>query len=710
MANDPNLPQPLSYEQINTDLNSSYAAKLGINDMQVGSLVTGFFEVVALYTARASGDIFQILRDYSIDRATGDTLKRIAAENNVIPAVARVATGFVTVVDSSFTKISTKVYAGAPSPNIGSMSILVSDASTFPSTGSLYIGRGTSNIEGPIPYISTLAVGGHWQISLSSPTTKFHNVGESVILSQGGVRSIAINSVAVSPASGDTTDINFSVTSSAVILDGETTVTGVPVTAQNPGISGNVPIGGIKFFAAPPFSGATVSNPLPFTNGAESETDPQLRVRIKRAKASTGLATASVVQGSVIDATSPDESGSIVSSSIVNSAAFANLFIDNGYGYEEKTVGVGIESIVDNALGGEQFFQLATGGSQTQVAKAFLISTNSAPFDVVGGDTLSITVGEITYEHTFANSDFRSPGGATAYEMATSINADTTLGFQATTSGGGTFLVLSAIAETNDSLKTEVPVTAGRNVADQLGLTTSTIETLRLYKNDIPLSKDGNAALIFTQDQTNWSASITNGDTLIISVDKTAPITFVINDSDFVDTGLYSNVSSTNSLESWIEVFNNKLTGLTASLVGTQIQLESNLGNNNRASISIDPTSTLVTKGMFASIIGLSALGAASDYSFFRGTAQFELVTPLVAGDRLSAGTLNTEARVKSSLISGGSITLSDPAHIWVLIDQPGVIVNTGVISSSGITVTKPTTNTIRYTSNNANAFSNVLM
>ena len=707
---DPNLPQPASYEQINSDLISSYASKLGINDVQVGSLVTGFFEVVALFTARASGDIFQILRDFSIDRATGDTLKRIAAENNVKPLVAKVSTGTVTVVDSSFVKISTKVYAGAPSPNIGSMSILVSDASAFPGTGSIYIGRGTSNIEGPIPYTSTVAVGGHWQINLSSPTTKFHNVGESVILSQGGVRSVPINSVATSPASGDTTDINFSVTSSAVILDGETTVTGVPVTAQNPGISGNVPIGAIKYFATPPFSGATVSNPLPFTNGADSETDPQLRVRIKRAKASTGLATASVVKGAVIGATSPDESGSIVSSSIINSAAFANLFIDNGYGYEEKSVGVGIESIVDNALGGEQFFQLATGGSQTQVAKAFLISTNASPFDVVGGDTLSITVGEVTYEHTFANSDFRSPGGATAYEMATSINADTTLGFQATTSGGGTFLVLSAIAESNDSLKTEIPVTAGRNVADQLGLTTSTIETLRLYKNDIPLSKDGKAALVFTQNQTDWSASISNGDTLIISVDKTAPITFVINDSDFVETGFYSNVSATNSLESWIEVFNNKLTGLTASLVGTQIQIESNLGNNNRASISIDPTSTLVTKGMFASVLGLSSIGAASDYSFFRGTAQFELVTPLVAGDRLSAGTINTEARIKSALISGGSITLSSPAHIWVLIDQPGTIINTGVIASSGITISLPTTNTIRYTSNNANAFSNVLV
>lgn len=41
---DPNLPQPESYEQINSDLISSYASKLGINDTQVGSLVTGFLK------------------------------------------------------------------------------------------------------------------------------------------------------------------------------------------------------------------------------------------------------------------------------------------------------------------------------------------------------------------------------------------------------------------------------------------------------------------------------------------------------------------------------------------------------------------------------------------------------------------------------------------------------------------------------------------
>src|SRR5277367_634289 len=126
-----NLPNPESYEQILSDMLSAYAAKIGINDFNVGSAVLSFFEVVALSTARASGDLFQILRDFSVDRATGDALQRLATENGVTPIVASPATGNVNIIDDSFVKISTQVYAGVQPPNIGSTTIYVSDASDF---------------------------------------------------------------------------------------------------------------------------------------------------------------------------------------------------------------------------------------------------------------------------------------------------------------------------------------------------------------------------------------------------------------------------------------------------------------------------------------------------------------------------------------------------------------------------------------------------
>ena len=701
-------PTPKSQEALLGDMLSTYATKIGINDYNVGSLVTAFFETVALTTARSSGGIFEMLRDFSVDRATGDALKRFAIDNKVSPVTAKPAAGSVTVIDTSFTKKSTKVYAGASSPNIGSTQIKVSDASLFTASGSIYIGRGTPNIEGPIPYSSITPSGSFFIINLSTPTTKFHNIGESVILAQGGNRPIPIGSIVLSPSVGSSSDIQFSVSASSVILDGETQVDSVQVAALIPGIIGNIPRGAIKQFASAPFSGASVTNPLPFVTGKDSETDDQLRVRIKRAIASKGLGTAFAVKSSVIGATPSDEQATIISSDIVSSSLGSILFIDNGKGYEPINTGVGIEAIVDSALGGEQFFQLATGGRQTSVTKAFLISTLSAPFDIIDGDTLALIVGETTYQHVFAASDFRSPGGATAYEITASVNANTTLGFEATTSGGGKFVVFRAKAESNDNIKISTPTTSGRDAAIQLGLPENEIQTLRLYKNKIPLNKDGKTASIFTQEQSLWSPSIASGDTLILSIDGTSPITFTITDADFIATGLYTSLSPTNSLDSWAIVLNNKLTGLTASVVGQRLRITSNLGTSSRASIVIDGSSTLVTKGMFSSLTGLSSQGKTSDFILDRNTAQIELAIPLVVNDKLEAGTIQTEARIQSAEISGGSVTFSADAHIWLLVDNVGTIITTGVAGNTILDVSKPSTNIVRYSSTIPNAFDNV--
>ena len=173
------------------------------------------------------------------------------------------------------------------------------------------------------------------------------------------------------------------------------------------------------------------------------------------------------------------------------------------------------------------------------------------------------------------------------------------------------YVVIRAIAETNDSIQVTVPtVQTGRNAAIQMGFPSNLIETLRLYKNNVPLNKDGTTASVLSQAQQLWSNTIANGDTLGISVDGTQEITYTILNSDFLATALYTSVASTNSLESWVQVFNTKFTGITASIVGQQIELTSNLGAANRAQVVIDPTSTLVTKGMFSSSIGLSSQGA----------------------------------------------------------------------------------------------------
>jgi len=529
---------------------------------------------------------------------------------------------------------------------------------------------------------------------------------------------------------------------------------------------------------------------LPFTTGTDADTDDQLRTRIKNFLAATGLGTATVIKSSLLGATPSDQNATIISDSLVlNNDSTVTVYVDNGNGYEEISNGVGLESIVDSALGGEYLFQLQTGGRQAPVAKPFLQSINSAPFDLIGGDTLAVVVGNTTYQHVFQTTDFVSPGNATAFEVTASINADPLIGFEALTSDNATYVDIRPKTELSNTIHTAIPTTTGRDAALLLDFPASTSETLRLYKNNILLS-EGEFASIFSNPQSLWLNTIANGDTLIVEVDGTGPAIYTFYNADFIATGLYNTVSSLNSLASWAQVLTNKLAGITATVSGADIELTSNLGESNTAKVTLLPsltvpvvttsgtitvgtnqitgipsttgiaigqtitdsqdgipfgttvigvtattvtmsnnalitaptiplpietiifsnvfTSSLITKGMFNSL-DLSATGKVADFTLDRNTAQIELAVPLVKGDVLSAGSALTEAFIDSTVFPiSSSVVLTAPAHLWISIDTAGKIIPTGVTSNSLLTVTAPLTNIIRYTSNTANAFSNV--
>lgn len=701
-------PQPKSYEQLLSEGLNAYMSKIGVNDMYTGSAVTSFFEAVAQQVYLANASNFSILRDFNLDRSSGEALRRIAQEERVNPLPARVTTGRVTIKDSSFVKRSTKVYAGATAPNAGSSVIKVSDASDFPATGSVYIGRGTNNIEGPLAYSSITPVGGFFELNLVSPTTKFHNISESVILAQGGNRFVAAGTAVVAPASGGAEDVNFTITQAVTILDGENEIKNVPVAAQEPGSKGNVPRAGIKRFISPPFIGATVTNEIQFTTGRDEESDAELKARVKRARLSKGLGTSTAVRNSVLGQQAPDEAATIVSAQIFSSADETTLFIDNGEGYEEKTEGVGVEFIVDNALGGETNFQLATGGQQSSIAKAFLESNVNAPFDIRGGDRLALSVGGVVTEHVFANEDFRSPGFATAYEVVASVNANPNISFSGRTADNARKVAFFAKTEEREFIEKANP-TQGRSVADLMGLPINEVETLRIYKNGKLLSKNGRTAVLETQNQQAWANNIATGDTLVLAVDKTQAITYTFTDADFIAEGNFVTVNKNNTLESWANVINAKITGITALVAGTKLQITSNLGTNSRASLEIDPASTLVSKGMFTLATGLSSQGAESDFKLSVNTAQFKLLKPLQAGDSLSAGTEATKGNIVGTEIAGGTVNFSDDGFFWVLVDVPeAIIIPNSAAADSILDVLKPSANIVRYQSSISNAFAAV--
>jgi uncharacterized phage protein gp47/JayE len=703
-------PEIKSFEQLLGEALAAYMSKIGVNDLNPNSVVVSFFGANAQMVYRSTGAILQILKDFSIDRAEGDTLKRFAVEEGVKLRPATPASDVVVIGDSSFEKKATKIYAGAPAPNIGATVLKVSNASDWPSSGSVYVGRNTPNIEGPIAYSSITPVGGYFEINLVNPTVKFHNVSESVILAQGGNRTVPGSSIVKAPSAGGAQDVEFAVNEQAVLLDGENRLEGVRVTAQQVGTSGNVPRLAIKEFAVEPFTGATVTNETAFSNARDEETDDELRARIKRARATRGLGSALAIKNATFGAQAQDgtEASSVTSNEIVTSGGITKQFVDDGTGYERKTAGVGLEFIVDSALGGETNFQLATGGRQTGVAKAFLMGSNKEPYVLSGGERLAVKIGGELSEHVFDAEDFAAAGAASAYEVVASINSNYDLTYSAATAENGTKVVIFAKAEEDEDIQAVEPTT-GTNASESIGFPANEVQTLRLYRNSTPLSKNGRTAFVTSAQQSDWSSSIAAGDTLIIAIDGTDEITFTFADQDFIDSSSFPTVSSTNDLAAWVAVMNAKLTGLTASVEGQSIKLTSNLGALNRASISISPASTLVSKGMFTLAIGLEASGLESDFEFSRNTGQIKLKDPLDPGDSLTAGSSLSAARLFSSDIVGATVSFLNSGSFWVLMDDPAaIVIPTGAVSGTEISVSKPAPNAVRYTSNVSTSFAQV--
>src|SRR5581483_1148778 len=119
------------------------------------------------------------------------------------------------------------------------------------------------------------------------------------------------------------------------------------------------PAGAINGFVASPFNGAAVTNPLPFTNGQSAEDDTAYKERIKNIKQSRSKGTPLAITTSLIGITSSDENKRVLSASIVTKPnSYSTVYIDDGTGYEENSTGIAQETIVDSALGGEQYLQL----------------------------------------------------------------------------------------------------------------------------------------------------------------------------------------------------------------------------------------------------------------------------------------------------------------------------------------------------------------
>lgn len=670
----------------------SFTADQGLKSLQIGNPLLSIFEAVATSQLRNSDDIFTMLRSIALDYAKGDALDRTAADDLISRLGELPASGLINITDTSFTKISTFIFQGTPAPIVGSASINVSDASEFASAGYLYIGRGTQNYEGPIQYTSiddpTVTGGNYWRINLSTNTLRFHNMGEQVLFAQGGNRVVNPGTVVQTAQGSVTTSIQFKTVYTCTVLDGDTQLLNVLVQAVKPGLGGNIPANAIIGFAQTPFTGAVANNPTIFSNGQPVETDEAFRDRIRKIRASRQLATPLAIQTNALGITSLSENKRVTSASVVMTINEPTvLYIDDGLGYEETAEGIALETLASYAVGGETKFNT----SQVPVAKAYSASTLTPPYAIESGMQLSFSVGGVITTHTFDTSSFPNVFAASAYDVASSINRDFNIGWEARTIGNGTGIAISAKTNVNEDVQNVAA--PGVDANSIFGFPASRIYTLRLYKNGHLLNKDGQLAQVYSKSFGDW-LPLTEDESLEIQVDGVymnfssggnfAP--FVNEDFVYADTG-YTTLSR-NSPEAWAAVFNLKIPGITASVVNDRVVITSNRGRSSKAEVFIIG-GTLVSKNMFAdgeiSVDGISA-GKNSDYIFNRNTGEIKLSTPLAVGDELTIGQLHNEAFIETPDIINQ--TFGEDADYWFSADGSATLIRVSLGASLVLTTT----------------------
>lgn len=672
-----NTPTPRSFSQILGQMIAHFRLKSGIGRLKVGGPILSLMEGAAQSDLRATKETFTLLSSTYLEEAEGTALVRIARDENTEPISATPSSGKITITDTRYTKRESKLYQGAPAPASGASVLYIVDGMNFPASGQIYIGRGTANYEGPLSYTSISNNGSYWTVNLnvSTRTKRAHNLSETVILAQGGNRTIQAGTIVQTPQANAATSVRFSTLYPAVIPDGETYVEGVQVTCTLPGTVGNIAAGAITEFASEPFAGAMATNPMRYSNGFDTESTLELRDRIRNLRQARTRGTDLALKTYATGVLSADENKRVVSASVVNREDYPiTVYIDDGTGYEETQGYIAIESLVDYANGGEEYFQLAHG---RPVAKAFAESNNEAPFILKDNIQLTVEVGNTPYVHTFLAEDFRAIASATAYEIVASINANAELGFQARTSEGGTKVVLFSKGNTNEDIQVQA---GGAN--DYMSFPLGKIQSVRLYRNDVLLSKDGQEARLDSRSQGDWGA-LTSGDTLILAVDGTAAVTYTFTDLSFVNAGTnYTTLSRNNSLEAWAAVLNASIPGITATANENGLTVVSNAGRTNRAKLQITG-GTLVQKQMFYVD---SAQGYANDYTLNRNTGQIHLSKPLALGERLTAGTVATRAFIESDPIPT-SVSVASTGKMWIVVDGSPAIVTPNFSGSTSFTI-----------------------
>jgi len=463
-----------------------------LTDVNFGSVFTTLLEAAATEDDEQYFQMLEIIRGYSLDTTSGDDLDARAQESVGDRLTAQQATSVVTVSDTAVTKVETGTYSGLAGAIKDQTFIYGDEATGFSAAGDIVIGRDTANAE-TVAYTSIDQFTNYVRFNLGAGLANDHGTDETIIMSQGGNRSVPAGIVVYIPESDISERVEFTIDENYTILDGESEVTDVRITASTAGADANAPIGAIQEFDSAPFPTASVRNPGKITNGLDVETDQELRDRIKDHIQSLSRGTKTSITTGINGLVSSEDNKRVVSSSLVEPtipADVVKLYIDDGSGTIFDFSHAGVETILTSATGGEKFLKVGN----TPMVKAFVETQNTEPFNLVGGEQLFVDVGGEVETVIFVSTDFETPGEATAQEVLAKINASASF-FESRVSSNGTQVRVFSRSNSDE----EIRVTGGTaNTILAFPTDTKFTSSVYLTRDNVVslLSKDGRTATI----------------------------------------------------------------------------------------------------------------------------------------------------------------------------------------------------------------------
>lgn len=692
-----------------------------ITAIERGSDTAILLEAIAEQLSRVEMSALKILETTDIESLVGSALDK-KAQSMRIPNFAggygrkaATQTSGPVQISSNFEKILSSLYAGKPSPYSGSTVLYLRDGSSFPATGSVYIGRNSiDRFEGPIPYTSLVNSGSFWTMTLSNALTKSHLHSDSVVLSQGGIRSVPVGTKVLVPASQDTPVITFSTTKELIIPDGEKSGT-INVVCDQFGTVGNVLSGAITTFQSSPFSGALVTNPTTYRNGKSIENDEDLRQRIRDYPATLSRGTRGAILSAILGAVDEDSGRSIQSAIVLDPAEsgdYARIFIDDGTGLEPSFQGQASDIFIQNASGQETRFRTA----QFPVSSVLVAGSEQSPFVLQDGQNITFEVdGEVETYYIRAE-NYVNINSATSYEIIKDLNSQANLiGFRTLDDG-------KRIVATDLTNEAETLQVYPSDLQEIIGFPISSIRTIFVYKDNELLSYKGKTANLETRPYNDWSLNASHLENVRVKVDGVIQ-TFSITDDDFDE---FQTSIATATISQWATVFSRKIAGIKFTVFGNILRWTTWQENSPNGSIEILEEKA---DGSQAGWIGsnrvwlpenaggkLSDVGDDKDYKFNRFTGEVVLLNKPEEGSTVEAGIKASEASIISKNTSAGLFNLSPFSATLgsskLIVGFDGVFSVKEVIhtSTSVIGITQPDAvnkyNVFRITSSDQNIFS----